>query len=1525
MRPCSGAILPGRRRAVFVLAAAALALALALAPGAALFQAGSIPSPSLDGGWQPENLPVFLSDAWAHVLSALLTDAGKITDTGSLELDGAIGIATFEASDGTNTNTYAAVAAYIDDGVQVLKLTDGDTLLANPSDAGKIVDTTSLELAGAWAIAIFEASDGTNTNTYAAVAATDDDGVQVLRLTDGDTIRSNPQAAGKIGNTTSIKLAGVEGIAIFEASDGTNTNTYAAVASRLDDGVQILKLTDGDTIRSNPQAAGKIGDGDKDGLRLDGAVGIAIFEATKDGSTNKYAAVAAVGDDGVQVLKLTDGDTIRSNPSDAGKLGDTTSLELDGARGIAIFEVSDGTNTNTHAAVAAAGDDGVQVLRLTTGAGILETNPRDAGNIGDDESLELDGAWAIATFEVSDGTNTSTYAAVAAWEDYGVQVLRLTDGGTVLTDPADAGNIADDESLALAESWGISIFEASKDGSTDKYAAVTAWSDGGVQILKMDFPNSPPVLADAPTITVDGTVTTSTAIGKGSAVSMQWTATDADGDTISYEWSHDRTDLLDQFSSTTDTVEFTVPPDLDADATLTVTLAATDQHGDTASGTLVLSLKKDLIVADAGNDRTVAPYAAVTLDASASTVTDATTFAWSQTSGTPLVALSETDTASPWFLAPEVDAPVDLVFTLSLAEGGSTIVTDTVTVTVDPGAFGTTWEMPAGDLVLTLPVSGAGMTIDWGDGSPGEAATGPADHAYDTAGTYSVSVSGGLQRFHLDGHQDAPKLKAVDWWGAAQWTSMEDAFRGASSMEYGAPDAPDLSGVADMSGMFEGASSFDQPLNSWNVSSVTDMRFMFSGASSFDQPLNAWDVSSVIRMDRMFQDASSFDQPLNSWDVSSVTDMTRMFQSADSFDQPLNSWDVSSVTDMHNMFNHASSFDQPLNAWDVSRVTDMNLMFQDASSFDQPLNDWDVSSVTAMYSMFRGASSFDQPLNSWDVSRVTNMHNMFSDASSFDQPLNDWDVSSVIRMDRMFSGATAFNQNLGKWYIVLDDTGISDDGETLAIRAQNSFLEGQDPSYATRTPGFAVTGNDMLGLDAEDPADPGTRTVRIITTDGNTIFGASNFADVEVSVNARPAVDAGPDRTVAGGSTVTLGGAGSDPEGAVTLQWSQSAGPGVDLSGASTRAPAFTAPAGPAVLVFALTVTDSEGATASDSVRVTVYAVTGPPAADAGPDQVAQEGATVILEGSASDPDGDDLEYRWTHNGPASIVLSGADSRTAHFTAPQVNRDLYVTFTLEASGGGQRDSDTVLVIVRDRPAQHQGNTAPSLTLPGGPYVQLMRGGTHAGPSCHDAEDGPITGISSTGAVDTGTPGTYTVTYTCTDSGGLSDSASQTVVVHQYRAALTVNPPSPAILDVGDAYADPGATCEFPDGSSRPAVQTRSTVDTSRPGTYLVSYACSGPEGEVLAAESRRVIVKSPGADLAPVIHPPSPVTITAGQTWTDPGITCTDDLDPDPVVRVVASNLDVSRPGEYRVFYTCTDDAGNGATAVRTVTVAPRQ
>ena len=100
--------------------------------------------------------------------------------------------------------------------------------------------------------------------------------------------------------------------------------------------------------------------------------------------------------------------------------------------------------------------------------------------------------------------------------------------------------------------------------------------------------------------------------------------------------------------------------------------------------------------------------------------------------------------------------------------------------------------------------------------------------------------------------------------------------------------------------------------------------------------VNLKDTSMVTDMSQMFRGAKSFNQPIGNWDTSKVTSMDSMFRGAKSFNQPIGNWDTSRVTDMHGMFDRASSFNQPIGNWDTSKVTDMECMFKGATSYSYP-------------------------------------------------------------------------------------------------------------------------------------------------------------------------------------------------------------------------------------------------------------------------------------------------------------------------------------------------------------------------------------------------------------------------------------------------------------------------------------------------------------------------------------------------------------------------------------------------------------
>ena len=92
---------------------------------------------------------------------------------------------------------------------------------------------------------------------------------------------------------------------------------------------------------------------------------------------------------------------------------------------------------------------------------------------------------------------------------------------------------------------------------------------------------------------------------------------------------------------------------------------------------------------------------------------------------------------------------------------------------------------------------------------------------------------------------------------------------------------------------------------------------MFEGCTSFNQPLTGWDVSHVTNMSYMFSDCTSFNQSLTGWDVSNVTDMSYMFYNCTSFNQSLEGWNVRNVTEMSGMFFGCTSFNQSLSSWKI--------------------------------------------------------------------------------------------------------------------------------------------------------------------------------------------------------------------------------------------------------------------------------------------------------------------------------------------------------------------------------------------------------------------------------------------------------------------------------------------------------------------------------------------------------------------------------------------------------------------------------
>ncbi len=275
--------------------------------------------------------------------------------------------------------------------------------------------------------------------------------------------------------------------------------------------------------------------------------------------------------------------------------------------------------------------------------------------------------------------------------------------------------------------------------------------------------------------------------------------------------------------------------------------------------------------------------------------------------------------------------------------------------TTQNNPFITTWKTDitgtSENNQITIPTRGSGYNYDiyWEsvnnlsiNGTISNL-SGDVTITFPAVGTYRVEISGDFPRIYFNNEGDRQKILTIEQWGSIGWTSMQRAFRGCNNLTIPATDAPNLSGV-------------------------TDMSLMFSLAYSFNQPIGHWDVSNISNMAQLFQ-STPFNQDISNWDVGNVTNMTFLFVNAQAFNQNISGWDVSNVTDMTAMFNQAHAFNQDIGTWNVSKVTNMNAMFSFALSFNQNIGNWSIGNVTNMSGMLRNAglstANYDATLSGW--------------------------------------------------------------------------------------------------------------------------------------------------------------------------------------------------------------------------------------------------------------------------------------------------------------------------------------------------------------------------------------------------------------------------------------------------------------------------------------------------------------------------------------------------------------------------------
>ncbi len=303
----------------------------------------------------------------------------------------------------------------------------------------------------------------------------------------------------------------------------------------------------------------------------------------------------------------------------------------------------------------------------------------------------------------------------------------------------------------------------------------------------------------------------------------------------------------------------------------------------------------------------------------------------------------------------------------------------------------------------------------------------------------------------------------------------------------------------------------------------------------------------------------------------------------------------------------------------------------------------------------------------------------------------------------------------------------------------------------------------------------------------------------------------------------------NDPDAGQTKLWSMAAAPlhgalNISTDALATAGGADVAPGG--VLSYTPagnytgpdTFTVQVGDGIATATRQFVVAVVENLIAKAGPDQFANPGQTVTLDGSASSgPDGTPLAYQWTQKAgdPAVEYLPGrgADTKQPQFIAPPVNLDTVLSFNLvvkdSATPPRSGDADTVLVTVRKDsvgvPVAHAGSNASAA---GGALVVLDGSGSS------DPDPGQTATLTYQWTAPNGVvldnPASMKPSFTApvgpaaslafqlkvTDTDG-NTSAPATVTVAVNRN----NPPESHAAAVGGATVRPGAVKTLDGGGS----------------------------------------------------------------------------------------------------------------------------
>ena len=524
-----------------------------------------------------------------------------------------------------------------------------------------------------------------------------------------------------------------------------------------------------------------------------------------------------------------------------------------------------------------------------------------------------------------------------------------------------------------------------------------------------------------------------------------------------------------------------------------------------------------------------------------------------------------------------------------------------------------------------------------------------------------------------------------------------------------------------------------------------------------------------------------------------VTSMADLFQDNTSFNLDIGFWDVSRVTNMSYMFFNASSFNQNISNWNISNAGYIDNLFNGATAFNQDIGGWNTSNVIGMSGVFDSAENFNQDISNWNTSSVNNMESLFFGAFLFNQDISGWDVTGVTDMSNMFRAARAFNQNIGNW----DTSNVTDMTEMFRNADEfNQNINAWNVSAVTNMSGMfrgtTVFNQDISNWDTSSVTDMSNmfNTATSFKQDigGWDTSNVTNMGSMFVSTNSTPNIGGWDVSSVTemGGMFYNANFLNDD-----ISSW--------DTSNVTNMESMFR-DAG----AFNQNIGNWDTSAVTDMGRMF-------------------RGAPNFNQ---------DLKGWCVNN-----ILSEPELFTNETSAlTEANKPLWgKEFTVALTTGSDLQTATVATAIADikytaTPICSGSISASASGLPSGVSIAFannvatISGSTNATGTFAYALT--FTGVSTSQAVT----GTITVNAAVT--------ADTTPPVISLLGSSTIN------LTVGDTLTDPGVTAtDDVDGDVTLSITASGIVDTSTPGTYVITYSVTDTAGNTTAVD-RTIIVSA---------------------------------------------------------------------------------